>query len=73
MRFGLEFFWVLKARASFRAIFSIAPSFALFKKMRVLSDLAKTVITWAFGHFWSRCLRPNVVQSLHFKSILIRG
>ena len=51
----------------------IGPTFALFKKIRGLSDLAKIVITWTFGHFCIRCLRPNLVQSLHFKCILIRG
>ena len=44
---------------------SIGPPFALFKKMRVLGDLAKIVVTWPFGHFSSRCLRKNLVQSLH--------
>ena len=52
---------------------SIGPPFALFQKMRVLGDLAKIAITWQFGYFWSRCLRLNFVQSLLFKSILIRG
>ena len=52
---------------------SLGPLFALFKKMRVLSELAKIVITWPFGQFWCRCLRPNLVQCLHFKCILIRG
>ena len=52
---------------------SLGPPFALFQKMRVLGDLAKIAITWPFGYFWSRCLRLNFVQSLHFKSILIRG
>ena len=52
---------------------SLGPPFALFKKMQVLGDLVKIAITWEFGYFWSRCLRLNFVQSLHFKSILIRG
>ena len=52
---------------------SLGPPFPLFKKMRVLSELAKIVITWPFGQFWSRRLRPNLVQSLLFKCILIRG
>ena len=52
---------------------SLGPPFALFQKMRVLGDLAKIVVTWPFGHFSSRCLRENLVQSLHFKCILIRG
>ena len=51
---------------------SLGPPFALFQKMRVLGDLAKIVVTWPFGHFWSRCLRQNILQSLHFKFILIR-
>ena len=52
---------------------SFGPPFALFQKMRVLGDLAKIAITWPFGHFWSRCLRLNLLQSLHFKCILIGG
>ena len=51
----------------------LGPPFALFQKMRVMGDLAKIAITWPFGYFWSRCLILNFVQSLHFKSILIRG
>ena len=51
---------------------SLGPPFALFQKMRVLGDLAKIAITWPFGHFWSRLLRQNLVQSLHLKSILGR-
>ena len=38
-----------------------------------LGDLAKIAITWPFGHFWSRLMRQNLVQSLHVKSILIKG
>ena len=41
--------------------------------MRVLGDLAKIALTWPFGHFWSRCLRQNAFQSLHFQCILNRG
>ena len=52
---------------------SLGPPFALFKKMQVLRDLAKIAISWQFGYLWSRCLRLNFVQSLHFKSTLIRG
>ena len=52
---------------------SLGPPFALFQKMRVLGDLAKIAITWPFGHFWSRCLRLNLLQSFQFKSILITG
>ena len=52
---------------------SVGPPFALFQKMRVLGDLATIAITWPFGYFWSRLVRQNLVQSLHFKSILIRG
>ena len=53
--------------------FSLGPPFALFQKMRVLGDLAKIAITWSFGHFCSSCLRLNLLQSLHFKCILITG
>ena len=47
--------------------------FAILQKMRVLGDLAKIAITWPFGDFWSRCLRQNVLQGLHFKCVQIRG
>ena len=33
---------------------SLGPPIALFKKMRVLGDLAKVAIIWSFGNFWSR-------------------
>ena len=52
---------------------SLAPLFALFQKMRVLGELARIAITWPFGHFWSRCWRQNLLQSLPFKCIIIRG
>ena len=51
---------------------SLGPLFALFKKMRFLGDLAKIAITWQFGHFWSRCLRLNLLRSLQFISKLIK-
>ena len=34
------------------------------------NDLA---ITWPFGHFWSRLMRQNLVQCLHFKCVQITG
>ena len=52
---------------------SLRLPFALFQKMRVLGDLAKIAITWSFGHFWSRSLLLNLLQSLQFKRILVRG
>ena len=52
---------------------SRGPPFALFQKMRVLGDFAKIALTWPFGHFWKRCLRQNLFQSLHFNSIQIKG
>ena len=52
---------------------SFGAPFVLFYKMRVLGDPAEIAITWPFGHFWSRCLRENVLQFLHFKFVLIRG
>ena len=52
---------------------SLGPRFALFEKIRVLCDLSKIATTSPFGHFWSRCLRQNLLQSLHFNWILIRG
>ena len=58
MTFAPECFWAFQTRATFWAIFrkiSLGPPFALFqKKMRVLGDLAKIVITWPFG----RSLEP---------------
>ena len=51
--------------------FSWSP-LALFQKMRVLGNLAKFAITWPFGQVWIRLLRQNLVQSLHFKCILVR-
>ena len=47
--------------------------FALFQKKQIVGDLAKIAITWPFGHFGNRCLRQNLVQSLHFKWMLITG
>ena len=52
--------------ADFLKIF-LGPPFALFQKMGVLGDLAKIAITWLFGHFWSRLMRQNLVQSLQYK------
>ena len=52
---------------------SLGPPFALFQKMWVLGDLAKIPITWLFRHFWNRLLHENLLKSLHFKSILIKG
>ena len=40
-------------------IISLGAPFAIFQKMRVLGDLAKIVVTWQFGHFWSRSLHQN--------------
>ena len=56
----------------FRKI-SLGPPLALFEKMRVLNDLEKIAITWSFGHFWSRLVRQNLLQSLQYKWIQIRG
>ena len=38
---------------------SLGFPFALFKKMQVLGDVAKSTITWPFGHFCSRLLAPK--------------
>ena len=40
--------------------------------MADLGVLGKFVITWLYGHFWSRGLQQNVLLWLHFKRILIR-
>ena len=42
----------------FRKI-SFGPPLALFQKMRVLGDLAKSALTWLFGHFWSHFSAPK--------------
>ena len=52
---------------------SLGHPFVLFLKMQVLGDLPKIAITSPFGPFLSRCLRLNLLQSLHFKGIQIRG
>ena len=41
--------------------------------MRVLGDVAKIAITWAFGTFWSCFLRQIVVRSLRYKWIQFTG
>ena len=38
---------------------SLGPPFALFQKMRVLGDLAKTAKTWPYGNFRSRFFAPK--------------
>ena len=53
--------------------FSLGPPLAKSQKMADLGVLAKFVITRLYGHLWSRSLQQNVVLSLHFKCILIRG
>ena len=66
--------WPFEARATFLGDFrktSLSLPFGLFPKMQVLGDLPKIAITSQFGPFLSRCLRLNLVQSLHFKCILI--
>ena len=52
--------------------FSLGPPLAKSQKMADLGVLAKFVITWLYGHLWSRSLQKNVVLCLHFKCILIR-
>ena len=52
--------------------FCLGPPLAKSQKMADLGVLAKFVITWLYGHLWSRSLQQNVVPSLHFKCILIR-
>ena len=56
----------------FRKI-SLGHPFALFQKMRVLGDLAKIAITWPFRYFWSRLAPQNLLRSLQYKWIEIRG
>ena len=75
MPFAPECFRVFQTRATFWWFLKNFPwpPFALFQKMRVLGDLAKIALNWPFGHFWSRLLHHNLLQSLQFKSILIGG
>ena len=76
MPFASECFWAFQTRATFWAIFEkfpLVPSLYFFYKMRVLGDLGKIAITWPFPHFWSRCLRQNLLQLFHFKRILNTG
>ena len=51
--------------------FSLGPPFEEFQKMADLGVSAKLAIARNCRQFWSRGLRQNVVQWLHFKSILI--
>ena len=76
MAFAQECFWAFQTRATFRSMLlkiCLRPPFSLFQKMRLLGDLAKIAINRSFGHFYSRCLRLNLLQSLQFKCILITG
>ena len=52
--------------------FSLGPPLAKSQKMADLGVLANFVITWLYGHLWSRSLQQNVALCLHFKCILIR-
>ena len=52
--------------------FCLGPPLAKSQKKADLGVLAKFVITWLYGHLWSRSLQQNVVLCLHFKCILIR-
>ena len=47
-------------------------NFAEFQKTRAERLLGKFAIAGLHGHFGSRGLQQNVVQSWHFKCILIR-
>ena len=62
MPFVLECFGAFQTRATFLGDFgeiSLGPPFALFKKMRVLGDLAKIAITWPFGHSLEPLFAPK--------------
>ena len=43
---------------------SLCPPFSLFQKMRVLGDLSKIAITWAFGQFWSNFFGLKILSTL---------
>ena len=53
-------------------LFSLGPPLAKSQKMADFGLLGKFVITWLYGHLWTRSLRQNVPLWLHFKCILIR-
>ena len=72
MPFAQVSFWAFQRRSNFWKIF-LGPPVLFLQKMRVLNDLAKIPITLPFGNFWSRCLNQNILPSLHFKCVLLRG
>ena len=51
---------------------TLGRNFAEFQKTRALGLLGKFAIARLHGHFGSRGLQQNVVQSWHFKCIIIR-
>ena len=51
---------------------SLGRNFAEFQKTRAEGLLGKFAIARLYWHFMSRGLQQNVVQSWHFKCILIR-
>ena len=72
MPFAPVCFWAFQRRATFWAIFEkvpLVPLLPFFKKCGFWMTWLKIAITWPFGHFWSRCLRQNVFQYLHFKCV----
>ena len=52
--------------------FSLCHPLAKSQKIADFGLLGKFVITWLYGHLWSRSLQQNVLLWLHFKCILIR-
>ena len=72
MGFAPRCFWSLRVRLTFSAILPWSP-FEEFQKMADFGVFAKLAIDRNCGQFWSRGLRQNVVQWLHFKRILING
>ena len=76
MTFAPECCWPFEANASFWAIlenfFFVSP-LHFFRKWGFWVTFQKIAITLPFGHFGSRCLCQNHLQSLRFKSILIGG
>ena len=52
---------------------SLGPPFAFFQKMRVLGELAKIALLGRSGTFGAAFFPQNLLQSLPFKCLLIRG
>ena len=76
MPFAPKCSWAFQTRALFWAIFEkfpLVPPLHFFRKCGFWVTLRKSQWLGHSGTVWSRCLRQNLLQSLPFKCILIRG